>query len=179
MSFLDWPVERPHTSRQSSRRRLVVISVLLDRFREAFPEIKYEILWESTTINAQAWRLGSRRYVRVYGGLVRHPALSKYGLSLSLAHETGHHLGGAPYDPALPHSSSQMQADYWAARVAMPRIWGSRAREASLRGATELLQLHRSVSCELKVSELDMAPEERFRVIVAGALEDKEPTSSA
>src|SRR5690348_3328332 len=128
MSFLDWPFERACTSRQTSRRRLLVLKTLLGRFGVEFPEIQYEVLWESTTINAQAWSLGSNRYVRVYGGLARHPALSKYGLSLALAHETGHHLGGAPYDPALPHSSNQTQADYWAARFGMPRMWGRRAR---------------------------------------------------
>lgn len=169
MSFLDWPFETTQTSLQESRRRLVLLNLLLDRFRNAFPEIDYEVLWESPTINAQAWRLGSSRYVRVYGGLARHSALSKFGLSLSLAHETGHHLGGAPYDSALPHSSDQTQADYWAACFAMPRIWGSRARSATLRGAEELLQLHRSLSYDLKGSELDVAPEERYRVMIAGA----------
>ena len=137
MSFLDWPVERTHTSLQSSRRRLVLLNLLLGRFSDAFPEIEYEVLWESSTINAQAWRLGSKRYVRVYGGLARHPALSKFGLSLALAHETGHHLGGPPYDPALPHSSNQTQADHWAARFAMPRIWGSRALALRLCGARQ------------------------------------------
>jgi hypothetical protein len=142
---------------------------LLDRFTDVFPDIEYEVLWDSPTINAQAWRLGSDRYVRVYGGLARHPALSKFGLSLALAHETGHHLGGAPYDSALPHISNQTQADYWAARFAMPRIWGSHARGATLRGATELLKLQRSLSYDLKASELDVAPEERYRVMIAGA----------
>jgi hypothetical protein len=169
MSFLDWPIERTQTSLRTSRRRLFLLNLLLDRFRDAFPEIEYEVMWESTTINAQAWRLGSRRYVRVYGGLARHPALSRFGLSLSLAHEIGHHLGGAPYDPALPHSSKQTQADYWAARFGMPRIWGSRARGATLRGATELIKLHRSLSHDLKESGLDVAPEERYRVMIAGA----------
>ena len=169
MSFLDWPIESAHASPQSSRRRLVILNLLIARFRKEFPEIEYDVLWESTTINAQAWTLGSSRYVRVYGGLARHPALSRFGLSLSLAHETGHHLAGAPHDPALPHISHQTRADYWAARYAMPRIWRSRAYVATLRGATELLELHRSLSPELKASELDIAPEERYKAMVAGA----------
>jgi hypothetical protein len=63
-----------------------VLSDLFKRFRRAFPEVTYELPWESPTINAQAWRLGSAQFVRVYGGLVRHPAITKYGLALILAH---------------------------------------------------------------------------------------------
>jgi len=123
MCFLDWPTEEVLPSLRSQQHRRRVLLVLFKKFRRAFPEVTYELLWESPTINAQAWRLGSARFVRVYGGLVRHPAITKYGLALMLAHETGHHLGGSPRDPAMPWMTWQGQADYWAASVAMPRIW--------------------------------------------------------
>jgi len=102
MSFLNWPTEEVLPSRRSQQHRRRVLSDLFKRFRRAFPEVTYELLWESPTINAQAWRLGSAQFVRVYGGLVRHRAITKYGLALMLAHETGHHLGGLPRDPAMP-----------------------------------------------------------------------------
>jgi hypothetical protein len=93
MSFLNGPVERNLLIERSLRRKRKIALNLLDRFGKAFPEITYELFWESPSVNAQAWRLGSALYVRVYGGLVRHEAISKYGLALMLAYETGHHLG--------------------------------------------------------------------------------------
>jgi len=67
---------------------------LLELFSEAFPDIRYDLVWQSPTVNAQAWRFGSLRHVTVYGGLVRHSAMTRHGLALVIAHETGHRLGG-------------------------------------------------------------------------------------
>ena len=71
MSFLNWPVERGAAAdpRAEQRRKSIILN-LLDQFGEAFPQITYELLWESATINAQAlawigsvrsslWRLNS------------------------------------------------------------------------------------------------------------------------
>ncbi len=170
MSFLGWPVESVVPIRRSERRRFNVIMNLLCEFRNAFPEITYELFWESPTINAQAWRLGSARYVRVYGGLVRHQMITKAGLALMLAHETGHHLGGAPRDPTMPWMTWQGQADYWAADTAMPKIWGRRARAMTLRGASEILALHRVLGVQFEDDEPDLSADCRYRIFRAGAL---------
>src|SRR5690348_5217541 len=102
MNFLHWPAEQVPLSKAARQRCEKVASALLDRFRMAFPEVTYDLLSDSPTINSQAWRLGTIRYVRVYGGLIRHPRMTRSGLALMLAHETGHHLGGPPLDPAMP-----------------------------------------------------------------------------
>jgi hypothetical protein len=170
MSFLNWPAEEVLPSLRVQQRRRRVVLDLLEKFGRAFPEITYELLWESATIYAQAWRLGSARYVRVYGGLVRHRAITKYGLALMLAHETGHHLGGLPRDPAMPWMTWQGQADYWAARIAMPRIWGARARGATLRAAREIVELHGMLASQLKDDEPDLSPNCRYCILRSGAL---------
>ena len=170
MSFLNWPVEEVLQSRRVQQQRRRVVLNLVDKFSRAFPEVTYELLWESRTINAQAWRLGSARYVRVYGGLVRHPAITKYGLALMLAHETGHHLGGLPHDPAMPWMTWQGQADYWAASIAMPRIWGPRARAMTLRAAREIVALHGTLASQFEDDEPDLSPDCRFRIWRSGAL---------
>src|SRR5712692_3104349 len=59
MSFLDWLAEEVLPSRRVQQQRRRVVLDLLDKFGRAFPEVTYELLWESPTINAQAWRLGS------------------------------------------------------------------------------------------------------------------------
>jgi hypothetical protein len=170
MSFLNWPTEEELPSRRSQQHRRRLLSDLFKKFHRAFPEVTYELFWESPTINAQAWRLGSARFVRVYGGLVRHPAITKYGLALMLAHETGHHLGGPPCDPAMPWLSWQGQADYWAARIAMPEIWGPRAHEATLRAAQEIVELHRLLASQLEDDEPDLSLDCRYCILRSGAL---------
>jgi len=169
MVFLVSPVEQNLLSKRSLRRRKKIAQGLLDRFAQAFPEISYEILWESPTVNAQAWLLGPARYVRVYGGLIRHPAITKYGLALMLAHETGHHLGGPPYDPAMPWLTWQGQADYWAARTAMPKIWGPSAYGATLRAAREMTKLHRLLASQFEDDEPDLSPACRHSIWHSGA----------
>lgn len=146
MTFLGWPAERSHVTVAHNPRRKKVAVDLLALFRTVFPEIKYDLLWQSPTINAQAWLLGCVRHVTIYGGLVRHSAITRSGLALMIAHETGHHLGGQPRDPAMPWLTWQGQADYWAARTAMPLVFGSRARNMTLRGARQILQLHEEVA---------------------------------
>jgi hypothetical protein len=170
MSFLNWPKEEVLPSRRAQQHRRRVASELFKRFHQAFPEVTYELLWESPTVNAQAWRLGSAQYVRVYGGLVRHPAITKYGLALMLAHETGHHLGGLPRDPAMPWLTWQGQADYWAASVGMPQVWGERAKAATLKAARELKELHSALAAQFGEDEHDLAPDCRYYIFCSGAL---------
>lgn len=176
MSFLNWPAEEVLPSARAQQRRRRVVAGLLHRFSREFPEITYELLWESPSVNAQAWRLGSARYVRVYGGLVRHPAITKYGLALMLAHETGHHLGGLPRDPAMPWLTWQGQADYWAANVGMPRIWGPSARGVTLRAAREIVELHRMLESQLEDDEPDLSPDCRYCILRSGALGHEMPS---
>jgi hypothetical protein len=90
-------------------------------------------------------------------------------LALMLAHETGHHLGGLPRDPAMPWLTWQGQADYWAASVGMPQIWGARARAATLRAARELLELHEAFERKLDDDEPDLTADCRYRIWCAGA----------
>ena len=161
---------------QQERHRLIL--ALLEVFGRTYPSITYELIWESFSINAQAWRLGAERRVRVYGGLVRHPIMTKSGLALMLAHETGHHLGGPPNDPALPWLTWQGQADFWAASVGMPTVWGSHARSMTLRGAQEILALHRTFESTADLDEEDISPECRQEIFEAGANGKRIPASA-
>jgi hypothetical protein len=176
MSFLNGPIEQNQISQRVRLRRKALVLRLLDQFGRAFPEITYELFWDSSSVNAQAWRLGPTRYVRVYGGLVRHRAITKYGLTLMLAHETGHHLGGLPHDPAMPWMTWQGQADYWAASIAMPRICGPRACSATLRAAREIVELHEMVVSQLEDDEPDLSPDCRYRIFSSGARGEAMPS---
>ena len=175
MSFLDWPVEETECEPRFLQQRKAVALQLIGKFQEIFPKIFYDLLWESATINAQAWRLGTTCRVRVYGGLVRHRALRTPGLALMLAHETGHHLGGLPRDPAMPWLTWQGQADYWAAAVAMPKVFGQNAHQLTLQGAREILQLHRQLIAQSKDYVSDLAMECRYAIFISAASGGKMP----
>src|ERR1700682_2119819 len=146
MSFLDWPVEQEILSERTQKRRRAIAVRLIERFASTYSAIEYDLFWESSIINAQAWRLGSRRRVTIYGGVVRHPAITASGIAVMLAHETGHHLGGPSLDPDLRWPSWQGQADFWAASTGMPQVFGGEATRLTLRGAKQIVSLHAELS---------------------------------
>ena len=174
MSFPGWPVECYQLVESTRKRRRTTALRLMREFAEAFSGIEYILLWDDPTIHAQAWCLGELRRVTVCGGLVRHPAMTASGLALMLAHETGHHLGGPPLDPDLRWATWQGQADYWAAKEGMPRVFGRNARRLTLRGAKEIAALH--IEFQEVGNEPDMPPNERAMIFRAGALGESPPT---
>jgi hypothetical protein len=173
MSFLGWPIEQYELSERTRRRRKATALRIMRRFGETFVSIEYDLLWDNPTVNAQAWLLGESRHVTVCGGLVRHPAMTACGIALMLAHETGHHLGGSPLDPDLRYLTWQGQADYWAAKKGMPRIFGHDARRHTLRGACEIAALHTEF-LNAK-SRPDLSASDRLTIFRAGALGRNRP----
>lgn len=113
-----WP-----TDARWARRRA---DLLLASFRAGFPDIHYELLWETRVVNAQAFHGPQGPTVRLYGGLGRHRLAGVEALALALAHETGHHLGGLPAHPLYKSISSEEQADAWAVTVGLPHVFGTR-----------------------------------------------------
>jgi hypothetical protein len=118
------------------RRR---VEGVVQRFRIYFPQINYDILWPSRTCNAQAFVLDGKRYVRLYGGLARHKRMTVAGFAWVLAHETGHHVGGAPFHDLQPYLSCEERADQWARTVGLPRLFGrNHARLYTTKGRAAL-----------------------------------------
>jgi hypothetical protein len=173
MSFLGWPIEHYALSEQARRRRKATILRLIRLFADTFVDIDYDLLWEHQAINAQAWLSADRRHVTLCGGLVRHPAMTACGIALTLAHETGHHLGGPPFDPDLRWLTWQGQADYWAAKEGMPKVFGRNARCYTLRGAREIEALHD----EFRDADdkPDMSANDRLMILRAGARGESPP----
>jgi hypothetical protein len=173
MSFLGWPVERHELSGRAQRRRKATALRIMRCFAETFIGIEYDLLWENPTINAQAWLFADSRHVTVCGGLVRYPAITASGIALMLAHETGHHLGGWPLDPELPFLTWQGQADYWAAKEGMSKVFGCDARRHTLRGAREIAALHAEfLDAE---TQPDISANDRSTIFRAGALGKSPP----
>lgn len=64
MSFLNWPAEKVLSSRRAQQRRRRVVSALLNKFGSEFPEITYELLWQSFFVNAH---LAQMQFLRLLG----------------------------------------------------------------------------------------------------------------
>lgn len=127
--------------RVDARLRSRVEGIVL-KFQVKFPDIYYDTLWSSRSCNAQAYISNGKKCVRLYGGFVRHRKASTAAIAWVVAHETGHHLGGAPCHPYLPWISSEERADAWAIEVGLPLVFGPRlARRYCELGRREALHL--------------------------------------
>lgn len=71
-------------------------------------------LWTNNDFNAKAYRQGSDFVIEMYGGLARHPDVSRDAFAMVACHEIGHHLGGAPKYNGTDWASNEGQSDYFA-----------------------------------------------------------------
>jgi len=125
--------------RESPERQGLVRS-LLDDFRQTFPTIEFSLIPEFGFLNAQALLLGSKRLVKLYGGLAFHNRLGKDALAFALLHETGHHLAIGP----------RLNWNPWLACECVSDVWAVNDGAAALRKQTGY-----SVNIQTAVEELD------------------------
>lgn len=81
--------------------------------------------WSDDRVNATASRSGRNYVITMYGGLARHPAVTKDGFQLVACHEIGHHIGGAPKVNRFFNSwaSNEGQSDYYANLECTRLLW--------------------------------------------------------
>jgi hypothetical protein len=128
---LVWPVEAFWPRRRAE--------ALIERFRARFPDVYYDIYWETRLMNAQAYIGEKGRSVRLYGGLGRHREVGVEGIAFALAHEVGHHLGGLPHHEFYTTISSEERANEWAAETGLPLLFGDWVASRYVRrGAAQL-----------------------------------------
>jgi hypothetical protein len=102
------------SAQDTSIGRQLLLADLLVVFRNAFPNIRYQIIPELNLLNGQALILRAERLVRLYGGMALHPAMGRDGLAFALLHETGHHLAAGARLPWNPLLACECLADCWA-----------------------------------------------------------------
>ncbi len=59
--------------------------------------LKFNRLWDTDTVNANASQRGRTWIVNMYGGLARRPEITPDGFAMVVCHELGHHMGGFPF----------------------------------------------------------------------------------
>jgi hypothetical protein len=97
---------------------------ILERFGAT---LKIKGDWEDGTVNAYAMQSGTTYHVKMFGGIARHPAMSKNALRVVLCHELGHHIGGAPNTTRLfgfvkTWAANEGQSDYFATSKCMRKL---------------------------------------------------------
>jgi hypothetical protein len=142
MPFLDAPVKRhllwPRSAKWPTRRA----RGLLRLFQAQWPELVYDMDLGVPLANAQAFLDGDIRRVRLYGGLVRHRHLGSAALAFTLAHETGHHLGGPPHLPFYSWLSSEERATEWALATGLRALYADpNALRIGRLGQAQLLRI--------------------------------------
>lgn len=83
--------------------------------------------WTDPTVNASATRFWNQWYLNMYGGLARYPGMTSDGMMLVICHETGHHLGRAPYfgPLRLGWATNEGGADYYSALKCARRVFAA------------------------------------------------------
>jgi hypothetical protein len=138
---LVWPVDAHWPLRRAKG--------LIERFRACFPDIYFDMFWETRLMNAQAYIGEKGRSVRLYGGLGRHREVGVEGIAFALAHEVGHHLGGEPHHEFYNTISSEERASEWAEEDGLPIVFGdAAARRYTCYGAAQLEKIWKKYQVE-------------------------------
>lgn len=87
--------------------------------------------WDDGTVNAYAFRRGSKWHVAMFGGLARHPETTQDGFSAVICHEIGHHIGGAPKKGSWMSAwaSNEGQSDYFATAKCLKLLFEKQEEE--------------------------------------------------
>jgi hypothetical protein len=120
---------------------LDAIQQVENEFSKDFKDIGFELeilrAWDAPEVEADALDRGRTLYVRVKGGFARLPRITKDGLLLSLCHEVGHFVGGAPQALFYHGKTVEGQADYFATLKCLRRIFAHDDNEKFLNSESE------------------------------------------
>ncbi len=116
-----------------------MLEVLLSEFRDTFAGIEYQVDTQTRIVNAQAFRLGGSRFIRIYGGFALHPLVNADALVFTLLHETGHHRARGRRFAADPGLACDCLADKWALKVGAAAIRRHSGRSMTLSRAFDSL----------------------------------------
>jgi hypothetical protein len=80
--------------------------------------------WDDSEVNAYADKDGNNWLLEMFGGLARHPMMTKDGFIMVACHELGHHIGGAPHFAFQGQDmSNEGEADYFATTKCFRRLF--------------------------------------------------------
>lgn len=93
-----------------------LVSLYSDTVKGLGAELKAEVLWDSTELNAYAEKNKTNWSIIFHGALYRDQRITDDGFVMTICHELGHLLGGAPFLIGK-ETSAEGQADFWTSSV--------------------------------------------------------------
>lgn len=102
-----------------------VISLFSDSLKKIQANVLLDAQWESPYFGAGIAYYDNYFYMRIFGGTTRIEGMSLDAYAALACHELGHIIGGVPYQtiPGAEWSSSEGQADFFAASVCLPKYF--------------------------------------------------------
>jgi hypothetical protein len=88
-------------------------------------ELRVGAWWDDDTVNASATQRDAIWEINFYGGLARHPMMTRDGFALVICHELGHHFAGYPlmFKWGYLPLSVEGNADYYATHHCLREAW--------------------------------------------------------
>lgn len=110
-----------------------VISLYSDTIKKLGANLQVDLDWDSPDeLNAYARKVNSLWLLNFYGALYRDKSMTDDGYALSVCHEVGHLIGGAPFK-VLTKLSVEGQADFWAASVCAKKYFSEYPEKVSMK----------------------------------------------
>lgn len=138
-----------------------VANLYTDTVKELGGNLKVTLFWDSNEVNAFAMKLRSDWEVILHGGLYKDRRVTDDGYALTVCHEIGHFLGGAPFKLGQ-ETSAEGQADYWATSVCMKKYFEAYPKEVTLKDGPA------KKSCDSKFANSPVGLNTCYRATEAG-----------
>ncbi|WP_437317683.1 hypothetical protein [Sorangium sp. So ce385] len=142
--------DRPPTREEAEAILDRVVALYQDNAAAANPagthEISWRIDWDSDAVSAHVLlKAGEDWTIEVSKGWLTAPSMTTEVFALTMCHEMGHFIGGFPFKTSGRDSSgalgtsvsSEGQADYFATKDCLPRLWANET-EANAAAFAEL-----------------------------------------
>lgn len=99
-----------------------ITSLYSGTIKDLGANLNLDINWDSNESNAFALKIKTDWTLFFYGALYRNPSMTEDSMALTICHELGHLIGGAPF-MAGTQMSVEGQADFWGASVCLKKYF--------------------------------------------------------
>jgi hypothetical protein len=137
----------------ASPERQLLVEALLADFRRAYPVIDFSLVPEFNFLNAQALHFGSRKLVKLYGGLAFNFAIGEDALMFALLHETGHHFATGSRLVLNPRLACECASDLWAINEGAATLLERTGRSVDI--AKALNDLNRAIQQQIGSGQIE------------------------
>lgn len=109
-----------------------IVSLYSDMVKELGGNLKLTLLWDSEELNAYAQKNATNWEVIFHGALYKDRRITDDAFALTVCHELGHLLGGAPFKLGQ-NTSAEAQADFWASSVCLKKYFEEYPAEVTIK----------------------------------------------